>query len=359
VKRLFIGLVLLALAVALAALGARSPAAVETLYARGLYPALAAGLSCPAGLVPVSLAELALLALPLVLGWRLARQRRRRGLGRALAGLAAEVVLLAGALGLAFVLLWGLNYHRRPFADSAGLDASPGRPEELRDLVAALAARADRLRAGLGEDPRGVLRVEGGPRRILARVAAGFEAASRRYPLLAGGCVRPKPLLLSEAISWLGLTGIYSPFTAEANVNVAAPDVELPFAASHEAAHQRGFAREEEANFVGYLACRFHPGRDFNYAGALAAGIHASNALRPALPEEWRRIEEARSEAVKRDLAALREWAARHEGPAARAAERVNDAYLRAQGQRDGARSYGRMVDLLLAERRAEPGAPE
>ena len=32
--------------------------------------------------------------------------------------------------------------------------------------------------------------------------------------------------------------------------------------------------------------------------------------------------------------------------------ETVNDAYLRAQGQ-DGVTSYGRMVDLLLAERRA------
>jgi hypothetical protein len=31
----------------------------------------------------------------------------------------------------------------------------------------------------------------------------------------------------------------------------------------------------------------------------------------------------------------------------------VNDAYLKSQGQAQGVRSYGRMVDLLLAERRA------
>jgi hypothetical protein len=34
------------------------------------------------------------------------------------------------------------------------------------------------------------------------------------------------------------------------------------------------------------------------------------------------------------------------------AQERVNNAYLRSQGQKEGVRTYGRMVDLLLAERR-------
>jgi hypothetical protein len=158
-------------------------------------------------------------------------------------------------------------------------------------------------------------------------------------------------------MSWLGLTGIYSPFTSEANVNVDVPAPELPFSASHETAHQRGFAREDEANFAGYLACRLHPDRDFRYAGLLAASVHASNALYAVDRAAARDVEAGRSPAVRRDLEALRAWAARHEGPVARAAEKVNDAYLKSQGAADGVRSYGRMVDLLLAERRAEERA--
>ena len=42
----------------------------------------------------------------------------------------------------------------------------------------------------------------------------------------------------------------------------------------------------------------------------------------------------------------------RYESRAGAVQEKVNDAYLRAQGQ-EGVTSYGRMVDLLLAERRA------
>jgi hypothetical protein len=55
---------------------------------------------------------------------------------------------------------------------------------------------------------------------------------------------------------------------------------------------------------------------------------------------------------VRRDLDALTEWNLRYQGPAETAARVVNDAYLKTQGVGEGVRSYGRMVDLLVLERR-------
>lgn len=358
-KRFGTGLLFLTSAVALSAAGGRAPTLVERWYARGLYPLLSSALSCGSGPVPVSIAEIGLVAALFLVGWRLVRMLRAlrpSGWGAATGLFLADSTLVAGGLALAFMLLWGLNYRRLPFATSAGLDATPAPSAALRDLAVFLAGRANTLREGREEDALGVMVTQGGFRSVLARTAAGFQAAAPRYPILRGGCVRPKPLLLSEMVSWLGLTGIYSPFTGEANVNVGTPESELPFSASHEAAHLRGFAREDEANFVAYLACRFHPDPDFNYSGLLAASVHASNALFTVDREAWREVEAKRSPAVARDLGALRAWAARYEGAASRAAERVNDTYLRSQGQAEGVRSYGRMVDLLLAERRAEGG---
>ena len=57
--------------------------------------------------------------------------------------------------------------------------------------------------------------------------------------------------------------------------------------------------------------------------------------------------------AMRRDLLALTAWHKRYESPLGEVQEKVNDAYLKSQGQADGVRSYGRVVDLLLAERRA------
>ena len=62
-------------------------------------------------------------------------------------------------------------------------------------------------------------------------------------------------------LSYLGISGIFIPFTCEANVNATLPDWEIPFTACHELAHQRGFAREDEANYVGYLRLPIASGR--------------------------------------------------------------------------------------------------
>jgi hypothetical protein len=360
-QRAWVGALFLAVAGALS-WGARFfPEAIEHAYARRLYPTVVWVLSSLSGLVRFSLAELAvgMAALGLLLRLGLAvRDAFRQGLRRSGAALLGDLVLLAGVLALSFVLLWGLNYQRQPLAVASGLDARPAAAAELAELAEALVLGANTSRDGLPEDGQGVLRAPDGTAGILDRTPRGFDRVAPRYPALAGRPPRPKPVFLSEAMSWLGLSGIYSPFTGEANVNTTAPIPALPFTAAHETAHQRGLAREDEANFGSYLACLAHPDPDFRYSGLLAASLHTSAALRGVDEARARDVEALRSPAVGRDLQALREWEARHEGPVARTAEKVNDAYLKSQGAMDGVRSYGRMVDLLLAERRAQAGRP-
>lgn len=356
-RRLAVGAGLLALGLLVHLAAARRPEAVERLFARGLYPAFGGRLACLTAGLPFSLAELLGAALLAGAAFRVVRWRPPRG--RRLFERSADLPLLAGGLYLSFLLLWGLNYQRLPFARSASLDVRPASRAELSALGAALVERANRAREGLLEDAAGVMRLPDGRRAALLRTETGFAAAASRYPLLGGACARPKPLLSSTAFSWLGITGIYFPFTGEANVNLTVPDPELPFAAAHEVAHLRGFAREDEASFVGYLACRLHPDLDYRYAGQLVASVHAMNALAPLDREAWRRLDALRSDGVRRDLGALVAWAERYRGPAERVSERVNDAYLRSQGQDLGVRSYGRVVDLLIAERRAEGAGPD
>ena len=337
----------------LRATAGRAPELVERHFARGIYPRLGGRLACLTSRAPLSIAELliALLAAASVAAvafrWRKGRSPRPSGAARA-----RRVVAVAGVAYLLFLVLWGLNYQRQPLALSLGLDARPAAIDELVATSQALIEEANRLRVGLPEDAAGVMRLGDGLRGALGRVEAGFSTVANGMSVLGGACVRPKPILASALFSWLGISGIYSPFTGEANVNMDVPDPDLPFSASHEAAHQRGLAREDEANYVAYRACRAHRDRDFQYSGVMAAGQYAVGALAGVDPSAARLQAERRSAAVSRDLAAIRAWVARHSGPAMALSERVNDAYLRSQGQAGGVRSYGRMVDLLIAERR-------
>ncbi|HYU41117.1 MAG TPA: DUF3810 domain-containing protein [Vicinamibacteria bacterium] len=333
----------------------RRPAVVEDLYARRLYPAVARAVSVVTGRLPFSLAEVGvvvglvailILSVRFVVTWK---RRARRPLRLRMARLAAA----AAAVVLAFDLLWGFNYDRQPVSTLLHYDVSPGRPEDLAALARDLIAAAVRLREGLPEDEHGVLRLADGRGGALERARLGFagKTLEQRLPLpvMAG---RPKLVFLSPAMSYLGIAGIFIPFTGEANVNSTLPEWEIPFTAAHELAHQRGFAREEEANYVGYLACRAHPDRDFQYSGVFRASLYALAALAHVDGEAYGRLRGGLSDALRRDLAALAAWHLRYASRLSDVQERVNDTYLKTQGQAQGVQSYGQVVDLLLAERR-------
>ena len=117
-------------------------------------------------------------------------------------------------------------------------------------------------------------------------------------------------------------------------------------------------AREDEANYVAYLACIHHPDRDFRYSGFLNASQYVLAELYRADRAAYARVEPGRSAAMRRDDVALREWIEKYRGRATEVGRKVNDAYLKSQGQADGVRSYGRMIDLLLAERRRRARDP-
>ncbi len=282
------GGLLLALGAVLQLASAAQPERVELLYSRSIFPAVQSAVGCLAGRVAFSVGELLLLAsvaLSLVLAVRTLAQPVPF-LHRFLSLLGGSA-LLAGVAYCAFLLLWGLNYGREPFGASAGLDTAPASVDELESLSQALAQEADRERALVAEDEAGVMRLGTGETAALERAALGFGEAERLYPFLAGACSRPKPLLLSSLASRLGITGIYLPYSGEANVNRTVPAPDLPFAACHEIAHQRGFAREDEANYLGYLACRLHPDADFRYSALLNASVYVQHALYRVRPGGW------------------------------------------------------------------------
>lgn len=344
---------LLLLSLALTAFASANPNLVERLYVPFFFRPLALLLSRLTGLLPFSLAELLVVALLgflvfdlLYLAW-IAWPKPR-----AAAKILLRLVTGATLLYALFIFLWGLNYHRQPLAHILELNVRPREAAELEELCRELLADAKALRAFMPEDSAGVTSISGGKWRALSRAELGYEELARIMPQVGGRFGRPKGVYLSRWWSYTGTAGMYFPYTAEANVNMAMPAHKIPAVVCHEMAHQRGFAREDEANYLAYLACSLHPDREFQYSGTLLALQEAMNALRRADEEAYLSLRLDYDARVLRDLAADRSFWQEFQGPVERASQKANDAYLKSNYQSDGVQSYGRMVDLLLAARR-------
>lgn len=348
---------LIPLGILLAHVSSVNGKAVESLYSKLIYRAAEQPLSFVTGIFPFSLAEFIVILAPLGVVLYTVRTAARcfkkpESCMHNLLNYAGNLLVSASIVFFLFIGIWGLNYYRQPFAELAGLDVRPSSVKELEEVCRVLIDKANTLRIHVNEDSGGVMDIKESKRDILKRCIKGYEKASSVFPELGGRYGNPKPVLLSRLMSYTGISGVYFPFTGEANVNISIPDSMIPCTASHEMAHQRGFAREDEANYIAYLVCSLHPDYDFQYSGTLLALMNAMNALYRSDPDSYFNLGKMYSEGVKRDIIALDDFWSQFEGPVERTSEKINNAYLKANKQKDGVQSYGRMVDLLIAEHR-------
>ena len=156
-----------------------------------------------------------------------------------------------------------------------------------------------------------------------------------------------KPVIYSVGLSKMHITGVYAFFTGEANINIDFPDYCLPFVAAHEMAHLMGTAREDEANFVAFLVC-LHSSDDYiRYSGFVNMMEYVGNALYQADKDEYFKSMAEVPSVVKDEMDAYARFFDKYRNTKiSKVARAVNDNYLKTQGQEQGQKSYGLVVDL-------------
>ncbi|MBQ7565866.1 MAG: DUF3810 domain-containing protein [Oscillospiraceae bacterium] len=177
----------------------------------------------------------------------------------------------------------------------------------------------------------------------------GFKAIAERYDCIPDEAVKVKPLLLGEAFSYTGTTGIFVPFTAEACVNPGTYGAALPHTICHERAHRIGVNQEADANFIAYLACAASSDVRYRYSGEFTAFLHCYNALYEADPQTASAVWQTLSPRVQADLLGANAHYKPYEGKVQDAAQTVNDTYLKTFAQEEGVESYGKVSDALTA----------
>ena len=258
----------------------------------------------------------------------------------------------APAVFLLLTLTCLINYGRLSFGVSACYEMRDSSAAELEALCEDLAAQANEFAAEIPTGPAGGLSLNGVD--LKKQTKEAMKNLGKQYPSLSGYYPNPKPVTFSWGMSHLRLTGMFSPFTVEANYNRDIPDYEIPYTVCHELAHLKGWIREDEAGFIAYLACRESSDPALRYSGTLNALSYAMNALYSAgRQDSYWRIYESLPEQAKQDYRSSNAYWKQFETKVAEVSTALNDGYLKANAQSDGVQSYGRMVDLLLAEWRS------
>lgn len=255
-----------------------------------------------------------------------------------------NLILLVGSLFFLYTVLCGMNYHSTPFSEKNEMKPQRYSVEELASYCEWITEEVNQLSR---QADREVLKHQ---KQLGDKAVQAMEQLGKTYAGLAGYYPRPKPVAISEILSYQQLTGVYSPFTVEANYNVDMTAYNVPFTMCHELSHLRGFMREDEANYIAYLACSQSDSVEFQYSGALMAWIYSTNLLWEYAPDVYQHLQNSLDTDVRKDLQENTEFWDRYEGAVAEVADKMNDTYLKANKQTDGVESYDRMVDLLMAD---------
>ncbi len=346
---------------------AQFPQFTECVYANGIGPPVARLLASVTGIVPVSIAELALVAFiarQLVPAgralWHTFHDKTREPRNVFLAG-ALRFGQDVGVLLTLFYVLWGFNYSRTPLATQLGWDpVGETTVDELADLSEQLvmAANGAYLEIHGTEDTGANTPQPEDPRGVEAAILDGWANARRNLglPDVSGRYGRVKRLVATRLYEVFGVVGFYFPFTGEANVRRGVPASEWPQSIAHEKAHQRGVARESEANFWGYLSAANAPEPHARYSAYLFAQYQLLSALTRSDPARRRAITALRLPGVQRDVDSARAYWLRLRGPGTEVGRVVNNAFLRSNRVPGGVRSYSRSAAFIIAYARTRGG---
>ncbi len=228
----------------------------------------------------------------------------------------------------------------------------------LEDLIAVrneVVEQCNRLAGEMDRAENGDILYEGD---MKAEAIRCMQSLGETYGGLSGYYPRLKALLLSDLMCQQYMQGYYFPFSMEANYNDVMYLTNKPATFCHELAHLKGYIYEDEANFIGFLACLSSEDKFFQYSGYLSVLYYLDNDFYAAVGEDRERYlaEPVILPQVHDDNIFVKqeEWE-RINGKAildTEVVEAVSDSVtetsLKLNGVSDGMVSYSRVVKLLL-----------
>lgn len=341
------GIAVAALAVLVAA--RLSPAFADT-FNRYVGAVVRGALAHLTGWIPFSLGEAMVIFLPVAAVFMIVRAcRKYSDRWRSVFVYLGSVLSVVSLLFSVFVFGFGTGYYGTTVDEKLGLDRSVVSPEELYYTAATLAAHVNSEAENVKYQYNDFSVMPYTFDEMSRRLVAAYDKVCDEYDFIPRLNSRVKPVMLSEPWTYTHISGVYTYFTGEANINTNFPDYTIPYTAAHEMAHQRGIAREDEANFIAFLVCISSDDPYIRYSGYLEVYEYVASSLYSANKNYYSAVYSSLKTNVRAEMAAYSAFFDKYrENVVANVSEAVNNSYLQIHGT-VGSKSYGLVVDLAVA----------
>ncbi len=325
---------------------------IESGYSIHFYTVISRFLRTVFGWIPFSFGDVFYGLLVVWMIWKIARFSRlafqkRKGTVKIafFKDVLFDLFIFCSSMYIIFNVFWGINYNRKGIAWQLKLNIAKYEPKDLKKINEMLVEKINASKKKLSEDHTAYPTNA----RLFSMVSTVYKNVADQYPFLS----YQHPSIKSSMWGWLGnytgFTGYYNPFTAEAQINTTVPEFLQPFIACHEVAHQLGYAKENEANFVGYLAAANSDNALFQYSVYLDLFIYANRNLYILDSVSSKKYREQLHVDVVKDLAAWRAFNRRHRSFAEPIVSWIYGKYLQGNQQPNGVLSYDEVTSFLIA----------
>ncbi len=322
---------------------------VENSYATGIYPTFSSLLRYLFGWLPVSIGDMLYGAAIVWLIWKLIKgikaifKRRVNWQNFVAATLKAARILLS--VYIIFNAFWGINYNRVGIAAQLQLKMDKYTAADLQTINGLLVEKVNTAKRSLVEQQ---IKYPSN-KQLFVKVGEAYQQAAVVYPFLKYQPVSVKPSIWSWVGNYMGFTGYYNPFTGEAQVNTLVPKFLQPFTSCHEVAHQLGYAKEMEANFVGYLSAAASKDTLLHYSVYLDLFIYSNRNLFETDSVSAKQFRDQLSPDVITDLKEWRSFNKKYRNPIEPVFRWVYGVYLKQNQQPQGVLSYDEVTAFIIA----------
>lgn len=247
-----------------------------------------------------------------------------------------------------FSFFWGLNYYRQGIAHQLQIKPAGIPYQDLKLLTDSLINEINASHPVKNGEKDSMLSFD----TIRKLAVESYNDIKNQHDFLAYKMPSIKKSSFSIVGNYLGFSGYYNPLSAEAQLNKHTPYFLIPFVTCHEMAHQLGYAKEDEANFVGYLVATNSPSKHFKYSANLEMFLYANRYIQRYDTAQAKANFRQLDSLVRQDLKFMYRFYAQYENKIEPVVKWMYGKYLQSNNQPKSMLTYNESIALLMAWRK-------